>query len=108
MLRFLLNALLALVAARFLFGLFRWMGDHAEESGRGARRDRGHAPGAATRGGATPGAATPGLDRSAVIDVTFTEVEPVAPAGSADGAAAGSADVAPAGSAAAGPDREAH
>jgi len=110
MLRLLLNALLALVAARFLFGLFRWMGDHPEDSGRGSRRDRDDAAGPAgqshagterSQEGMGPrGAARPGVDRSAVIDVTFTEEEPGAPTGSAAGA--------PTGSAAAGPDREVH
>jgi len=95
MLRLLLNALLALVAARFLFGIFRWMGDRPEDSGRGSRREKDDGAGADRRG-----AAPRGVDRSTVIDVTFTEEEPGAPAGSSTGA--------PVSSAAGGPDREEH
>jgi hypothetical protein len=90
MLRFLLNALLALVAARFLFGLFRWVGgDSATPSA--DRRGQGDE----TRGGAgsrerAQGTAPSGVDRSTVIDVAFTEEEPEAPVGSA---APGSATV---------------
>ncbi len=108
MLRLLLNALLAIVAARFLFGLFRWMGSHDEESGRVSPGDR---VGERGRGGAagsgTRGRGRPAVDRSQVIDVPFTEEEAErdpaadAPAGSA---AAGSAA---AGSAPGSPEREA-
>ncbi len=98
MFRFLLNALLAIVAARFLFGLFRWMGSHPEESGRvspGDRvgeRGRGGAAGSGARG---PG--RPPVDRSQVIDVPFTEEE----------VEREPAEDAPAGNAAGGPEHEA-
>lgn len=86
MLRLLLNALLALVAARFLFGLFRWMGDHPEDSQGPVRRGPG-GPGSSGRSGGpggpggASGPARPGVDRSTVIDVPFTEEDPEPPAG---------------------------
>ncbi len=84
MLRFLLNALLALLAVRFLLGILRLMGGGskpgAERKGReDAEPKRAGSAGSAGSAGATPrggsGGARVTLDRSTVIDVPYTEVK---------------------------------
>lgn len=103
MFRFLLNALLAIVAARFLVGLFRWMGSHPEESGRVSPGDRvGERGRDGAAGSGARGRGRPPVDRSQVIDVPFTEEEaergPAAEAAAdteAESAAAGHTDQEP-------------
>jgi len=89
MLRFLFSAIATLLVLPILFGLLRRVTGAADPGGpRGSRPGRRRGPSTA---GAPRAGDAPAIDRSAVIDVPFTEVGGEAPA---EKAAARAADAA--------------
>jgi len=90
MIRFLLNAILAFVALRFVFGIARFLGGGDSRHLGDAPRDQVPHPRKGS-GGAREEGRFEGTDRASVIDVPFTEVEP-ADGETADAGQAGSGE----------------
>lgn len=76
MFRFLLNAILVVLALRFVLGIARFLGGGAEPRERGGGAREGKRSGGTRRSGGGDRRSGGARDRGDVIDVPYTEVLP--------------------------------